>query len=174
VRQKYFIKATLNGGMSGYDPNFKYHLGENIHPNPDRKNTNACGLGIHLARDITFSKTYVPSATEFYLAVPSGDILGSDEDKIRVDKCNLLCQIPPDLIQAYAKVTASAWEAYKKAEASAWEAYEKARAPAREAYEKARAPAREAFKKATAPAYQKLIRNTLQGLKSAEGETDGK
>ena len=31
MRQKYFIKATLANGVSGYDEDFVYHLGENIH-----------------------------------------------------------------------------------------------------------------------------------------------
>ncbi len=97
--QKYFIKATLSGGRSGYDHNFIYHEGENIHPNPDRKSKYECGRGIHLAKTLPFALEYVPNATEFYLAIP-GDILGEGEDKIRTDRC-VLWRIPKSLGDDY-------------------------------------------------------------------------
>lgn len=93
MSQQYYIKATLDGGVSGHDSNFIYRLGHNTHPNPDRKSKEACGEGIHLAKTINAAKRYVPKATEFYVTKP-GEILGEDRDKIRVADCDLLFQVP--------------------------------------------------------------------------------
>jgi len=151
MAQKYFIKATLEGMTAGYDKS-KYQMGENVHPSPDLSNV-VCGEGFHLARTITHALDYVPNAKEFYLAT-AGKILGSDETKVRTDRCTLLVQIPQDYIDDYKKVEASAWEAHEKAVVPAWEAHEKVEASARQAYEKAIAPAWEAYEKAIAPAWQ--------------------
>ena len=164
MAQKYFIKATLEGMTASYDKS-KYQMGENIHPSPDLSNV-VCGEGFHLARTITHALNYVPNAKEFYLAT-AGKILGSDETKVRTDRCTLLLQIPQDYVDDYKKEEASAWEAYEKVEVSALKAYDKARAfalkaySAREAYEKEVVSAREAYEKEVASIHHKLISKAI-------------
>jgi len=152
--RKYYIKATLKGGKSAadYEPVIHYKAGWNEHPDPDRDSKEECGRGIHLAIDIETSKRYV-CGQQYYLATEWGNVLGEGIDKIRVDKCYLI-PIPLNLLEAYEKAIAPAWETYLKVRAPAREAYEKAIAPAWEAYEKVRAPAREAYEKAIAPAWE--------------------
>lgn len=87
--RKYYIKATKVDGVSGRDPSYRYTLGQNVHPAPDRKSHEACGEGIHLAKTLEMAKRYVPLAKEFYVA-EAGVILGEDEDKVRCASCNLL------------------------------------------------------------------------------------
>ena len=167
MAQKYFIKATLEGMTASYDKS-KYQMGENVHPSPDLSNV-VCGEGFHLARTVTHALGYVPNAKEFYLATP-GKILGSDETKVRTDRCTLLVQIPQDYIDDYKKVEASAWEAHEKAIAPAWEAYKKAIAPARQAYKKVVVPAREAHEKVEASArqaYEKAIAPAWEAYEKA-------
>ena len=97
-KQKYYIKATKDNGQSGYDPDFHYHEGENVHPNPDLSNE-VCGRGIHLGRAIGDASKYVSGATEFYLATPN-KILGKDDTKIRTDKVTLW-RIPNVIVDEY-------------------------------------------------------------------------
>jgi hypothetical protein len=92
MAQKYYIKATLNDGVSGYESTFHYHLGQNIHPKPDRKSSASCGEGIHLFKTFQSGKKYVPKATEFYIA-EAGVILGEDEKKIRCASCDLILKL---------------------------------------------------------------------------------
>ena len=166
--RKYYIKATLKGGKSAadYEPVIHYKAGWNEHPDPDRDSKEECGRGIHLAIDIETSKRYV-CGQQYYLATEWGNVLGEGIDKIRVDKCYLI-PIPLNLLEAYEKAIApawetyQAWEAYEKAEAQAREAYEKADAPAWETYEKAIAQARETYEKVRAQAHRKLIKQTLK------------
>ena len=153
MAQKYFIKATLEGMTASYDKS-KYQMGENVHPSPDLSNV-VCGEGFHLARTITHALNYVPNAKEFYLAT-AGKILGSDETKVRTDRCTLLLQIPQDYIDDYKKEEASAWEDY----------YGKAAAFAREVYEEEVASAREAYEKVEASAHHKLISKAIVVMQS--------
>ena len=90
--QKYYFKATRANGVSGYDDQFHYKLGLNVHPAPDKSNDASCGIGIHLAKTLTAAQHYVPRATEYYLA-KAGVILGEDTKKIRCDSCFLIRQI---------------------------------------------------------------------------------
>ena len=159
MAQKYFIKATLEGMTAGYDKS-KYQMGENVHPSPDLSNV-VCGEGFHLARTVTHALGYVPYAKEFYLAT-AGKILGSDETKVRTDRCTLLLQIPQDYIDDYEKAAASAWEDYKKEEASAWgDYYGKAAAFALKAFS-----AREAYEKEVASIHHKLISKAIVVMQS--------
>ena len=87
--QEIYYKATKAKGVSGYDPNFVYHLGMNVHPNPDRKSNDACGEGIHLAKSIETAKRLCNSWKEIY-AAEAGVILGEDRDKIRCASCFIL------------------------------------------------------------------------------------
>jgi hypothetical protein len=96
--QKYFIKATLDNGRSGYDPKFVYKEGWNEHPNPNLT-SNVCGAGMHLGRTIGDAQSYVPEATEYYLAIPD-KILGRNETKIRTNKV-YLWRIPNEIIDDY-------------------------------------------------------------------------
>lgn len=107
--QKYYIKATLDGGTSGYDPRFKYKVGFNKHPKPDFESKESCGVGIHLAKNVSIARNYVNKASELYLATIAGKILGKDRSKVRVDSCNILGQIPPDILRAYDKAEAQAY-----------------------------------------------------------------
>ena len=156
MAQKYFIKATLEGMTASYDKS-KYQMGENVHPSPDLSNV-VCGEGFHLARTITHALNYVPNAKEFYLAT-AGKILGSDETKVRTDRCTLLLQIPQDYIDAYEKVEASALKAYDKAIAFALKAFS-----AREAYVKEGASARQAYDKTIVSARRNLISKAVKLL----------
>jgi len=88
MTQEIYYKATRANGVSGRDPLFIYHIGINIHPNPDRKNTAACGIGIHLAKTIDIAKKYVPGWKEIYEA-KAGVILGEDKEKVRCASCQL-------------------------------------------------------------------------------------
>lgn len=97
--QKFYIKATRDGGQSGRDASFVYHLGINVHPNPDRKSKFACGEGIHLAKTVALAKFYVPTATEFYVA-EAGVILGEDNEKARCASCKLIAKIPKESLSA--------------------------------------------------------------------------
>ena len=100
MRQKYFIKATLKNGVAGYDKKTEYHIGLNKHPNPDSESVKPCGIGIHLARNITRAMAYAHDAEEFYLAT-AGRILGKDESKVRTDECQILCLIPQRIIDEH-------------------------------------------------------------------------
>jgi len=86
--EEIYYKATRANGVSGRDRTFVYHFGLNVHPSPDKKNKNACGEGIHLAKSIEAAKKYVPNWKEIYEA-KAGVILGEDVDKIRVTHCFL-------------------------------------------------------------------------------------
>ena len=99
MRQQYFIKATLEGGIAGYDHVTKYCMGENKHPSPDLSDV-TCGHGIHLARTIVEAKFCVESAKEFYLA-KAGRILGQDKTKVRTDIYYQLWRIPQFFIDDY-------------------------------------------------------------------------
>ena len=90
-----YYKATLAGGVSQHEPVIVYHLGLNVHPNPDKKSTDSWGEGIHLAKTIKATWGYVPDATEIYEA-EAGVILGEDDDKIRVSYCWLTRLIPKE------------------------------------------------------------------------------
>jgi len=90
--QEIYYKATKAKGVSGYDPNFIYHLGINAHPNPDRKSNDACGEGIHLAKSIEIAKSLCSDWKEIYEA-KAGVILGEDSKKIRVASCVLVRRI---------------------------------------------------------------------------------
>ena len=176
--QHYFFKATLDGGRAGYDKNFIYHLGLNTHPCPDMISKNPCGIGIHLARNISRALQYVPDATEFYLATPY-KILGSDEEKVRTDSCEILLLIPRDYVEAYRKAVAPTLEAYTKAAVSASGAYSKARASgfcraSRRAYSKAIVSAWEDYRKIVAPTlgdYRKAVAPTLEDYWKAVAPT---
>jgi len=93
-QQEIYYKATRANGVSGRDSSFVYHLGLNVHPNPDKKSKATCGEGIHLAKTIIAAKKYVPNWKEIYEA-KAGVILGEDDDKIRVTHCFLLRRISP-------------------------------------------------------------------------------
>ena len=99
MRLQYFIKATLEEGIAGYDHSTKYHMGENKHPAPDLS-PEVCSQGIHLARNIGAATWYVSDAKEFYLA-KAGSILGQDETKIRTDIYYQLWMIPQSIIDDY-------------------------------------------------------------------------
>jgi hypothetical protein len=71
---EHWYKATRKGGVSFRDPTFVYHLGMNVHPEPDKSNT-LCSRGIHLA-----------NWEEIYIVEP-GVILAEDDDKARVASC---------------------------------------------------------------------------------------
>jgi hypothetical protein len=87
--QLFYIKATLDNGISKYDHNFKYTLGHIVHPNPDRISKDACGIGIHLAKTMRDAKQYFPNATEYYLA-KAGEIIAQDFNKVRCADCYIL------------------------------------------------------------------------------------
>lgn len=95
----YYYKATLDKGVSGYDESFHYKLGKNIEPNVAKTNV-VCSTGIHLAKTIWDAYSYVPNATEFYLATCT-EIYGKDKSKIRTGECNILYKIPMNLIKEY-------------------------------------------------------------------------
>lgn len=76
-----YYKATRADGISFYDPSFQYHIGQNIHPKPDRKSAEPCGVGIHLAKSIDAVKHLKPNLEELYEAFP-GVILGEDDEKV--------------------------------------------------------------------------------------------
>ena len=152
---KYYFKATLRGGRSGYDPTYIHHEGINEHPNPD-KSDKVCSAGIHLAVSLREARSYVPGATEFYVAKPIGKIYGRDETKIRVGKYHLW-RIPADLLKVYKEAEAPARKVYKEAEAQARKVYVEATAPAWKVYKEAEAPAWKVYEEATAQAQQNLI-----------------
>lgn len=88
MTQEIYYKATKANGTSGYDKDFTYRLGLNVHPRPNKKDTSACGVGIHLAKTIKIAKGYVSGWKEIYEA-RAGIILGEDEKKIRTTHCFL-------------------------------------------------------------------------------------
>lgn len=99
MQQPYYIKATLENGVSGGSPIITYKVGVVIHPDPDRESKDACGVGIHLAKTLRAARKYVPVAKEFYFAIP-GVILGEDEHKVRCASCKIIKRLTPsDLAQ---------------------------------------------------------------------------
>jgi len=122
-KTKYYFKATLDGGVSGYDPTYIHHEGINKHPNPD-KSKQICSAGVHLAISLEVARNYVENATEFYVAKPIGKIYGRDKTKIRVGEYHLW-RIPADLLKVYEEATAQAWT-------PAWKVYEEATAQAQQ------------------------------------------
>ena len=100
--QEFFIKATLTDRLASYGSAFNpfyYKMGENVHPDSDLS-SKVCSRGFHLARTIGDAIDYVSYATEFYLAIV-GKILGSDDAKVRSDRCNLLMRIPQGVMDSY-------------------------------------------------------------------------
>ncbi len=98
----YYLKATRLGGVSFHDANFVYHLGLNVHPNPDKSSV-VCGVGIHLAKSLRAAFYYVPKAEEVYLAKP-GPILGEGDDKVRVAYCFIIKKLTRkqvDILRTY-------------------------------------------------------------------------
>jgi len=89
-----YIKATLKNGTSYNTPTITYEPGIIVHPNPDRKSKNSCGVGIHLAKSLRSSKHFVPKAEEFYFAEP-GVILGEDSEKVRCASCRIVRRLTP-------------------------------------------------------------------------------
>jgi len=165
MNQKYFIKATLNGGVSGYDESFIYHEGENVHPNPDYVSKEACGRGVHLARTIEWARDYVVNPREFYLATVTGKIIASDKTKIRVDKCHLT-RIPDSSIEAYDEAIAPARKAYDEAVATARKAYDEAAATAWKVYNEAIATAGKVYNEAIATAGKAYDESTATARKA--------
>jgi hypothetical protein len=90
--QEYYYKGTNKGMVSEYDRRFVYHLGLNVHPDPDKSDV-VCGRGIHLAKDVSTVKKYA----EVY-RVKAGIIYGEDYSKIRVGHCWVIDRINPDAI----------------------------------------------------------------------------
>ena len=77
-----YYKATMSDGVSCYDRNFKYNIGLNIHPKPNKSSSLPCGGGLHLAKTLRVAKKLTSGASEFYLA-RAGVILAEDDEKIR-------------------------------------------------------------------------------------------
>lgn len=102
MTQEYYFKATRNNGESGYDSGFRYKLGMNIHPKPDKKSRAACGIGIHLAKTIEVALRFVSRASEIYLAKP-GVILGEDDEKLRCGSCFLIKKLDKEEVEHYEK-----------------------------------------------------------------------
>ena len=152
---KYYFKATLDGGQSGYDPTYIHHEGINKHPNPDKSNQ-VCSTGVHLAVSLEEARRYVEAATEFYLAKPIGKIYGRDDTKIRVGDY-YLWRIPADLIKVYEEARDKAWEVYVEAEAQARKVREEATAQAQKVYEEARAQAWKVYVEAEASAWEVYV-----------------
>ncbi len=98
--ETYYFKATKDGMVSGYDPDFVHTMGLNKHPNPDRESKDPCGRGVHLAKTFYDALRYVKAAAEVYL-VTSTDIIAGDAEKIRVGEYNVLWRIPQQIIKAY-------------------------------------------------------------------------
>jgi len=174
---KYYFKATLRGGRSGYDPTYIHREGINKHPCPD-KSKQICSAGVHLAISLEGARNYVENATEFYVAKPIGKIYGRDKTKIRVGEYHLW-RIPADLLKVYDEAMAQAEKVREEALAQAkkvreealaqawkvrdealqaWEVvYREAMAQAWKVYDEAMAQAWEVYKEATAQAQQNLI-----------------
>lgn len=83
-----YYKGTRKGGVSFYDRNFVFHLGLNVHPNPDKNSATLCGEGIHLAKSLVTLKDLCPRPVEIYEA-RAGVILAEDNIKVRVAYCFL-------------------------------------------------------------------------------------
>ncbi len=99
IPKDHYIKATLKGGQSSFNPPFIYKLGINVHPKPDRKSESACGEGLHLAKSFKAAKEYCKQAKEFYLA-QAGVILGEDNDKVRCASVNIIRRLSDSEIYA--------------------------------------------------------------------------
>ena len=155
---KYYIKATLAKGVSGYDPNFIYLEGYNRHPNPIRNN-NVCGKGrIHIAKDIKTADSYIENAHEYYLAQPF-EILAEDEDKVAVVDC-WLWRIPNEIIKKYERTRQAAREEYERIEQPARAEYERTRQPAWKEYERIEQPAWKEYNRIIQPAraeYKRIV-----------------
>ena len=130
MKQKYYIKATLDGMKAGHD-GYQHKMGKTKHPNPDTSN-NLCSEGFHMAKSISDALRYTPSATESYLCQPVGKVYAEDDTKIRAGGINILWKIPIDRFPAWFKVEA----ARGKADA-AWDKAEAARGKACAAWDKA-------------------------------------
>ena len=124
-KMKYYIKATLQGGKSGYDNKFIYREGYNCHPNPIRENY-ICGEGrIHLANNIEIACKYVINPAEYYLALPF-EIIAEDEEKIAVVDC-WLWRIPNDMVLKYNRVKVPARADFERIRDNAWADFERIR-----------------------------------------------
>jgi hypothetical protein len=87
MKQKYYIKATLDGMEAHYD-GFKHKMGVTKHLKPDKSNR-LCSDGFHMARSVEDALVYVPNATEFYLCQPVGKVYAEDDTKIRAGGINI-------------------------------------------------------------------------------------
>ena len=96
-----YFKATRKGGVSFHDRAFVYHLGQNVHPKPDREDDGACGRGIHLAKTLNDARAFAANEggnVEYYTA-EAGVILGEDSYKVRCASCVILKQLTPADLQ---------------------------------------------------------------------------
>ncbi len=89
-----YYKATRVSGFSFYDPKFQYHIGQNVHPAPDKTTKEVCGEGIHLAKTLEALKKLQPNYQEIYEASP-GVILAEDDDKLRCASCLIIKKLEP-------------------------------------------------------------------------------
>ncbi len=131
MKQKYYIKATLDDMKAGYD-GYQHKMGITKHPNPD-KSVTLCSDGFHMAKSVSHAVNYLWNATEFYLCQPIGKVYAEDDTKIRAGGINILWKIPIEKFPARVKADAD-WEKADAAWVKAHAAWEKARAARVKAY----------------------------------------
>lgn len=80
MTQKYY-KCTGKGGRT--QNNFVYHIGYNEEPKANVKTKDSCGIGLHLAKTLTFAERFISEDEKEYYTARPGVILGEDINKVR-------------------------------------------------------------------------------------------
>jgi len=93
----YGWKYTRANGTDHYTGkvNYRENIGEWIeHPKPDKKSHNACGRGFHLGKTLRGAGSYGKPEAIFRCQYYKKDILGQDNDKVRVSKLKVIKEAP--------------------------------------------------------------------------------
>lgn len=90
-------KFTRSNGTDWHtgEVNYRDHIGrEMVHPNPDTKSGKACSEGYHLGKTLKDAGEYCKPGAVFRCSYSRKDVLGEDDDKVRVSKLKVIEEAP--------------------------------------------------------------------------------
>ena len=75
--------------------NYRDNIGrEMVHPCPDTRSKDACGEGYHLGKTLKGAGQHCAPGAVFRCSYSRKDVLGEDDDKVRVSKLTVLEEVP--------------------------------------------------------------------------------
>ena len=94
-------KFTRKDGMDWHTGEIDYRgaVGTDVvHPNPNYKSTDACGIGLHLGKSVKSSAIFCSAEAIFKCTYNQADVLGEDEEKVRVTRLYVVEELPSHVV----------------------------------------------------------------------------